>query len=233
MKKVLSIVLVALLLVTLAACVTRREHTDIENGPARGDIVVPTPTPTVAPTEVPTPAPTAPPALTAAPLYRKERVPVGYVKVSEVCAAGTELLVRTLEGDLEVTADDTLCIMIGVSGEVYPIREDVLRDKYALTEEPYDLFRGDYPPTVRDVAQGKIQDILPCAKRCSANENDATLVHSLQLERRTKVFTAWSEDNYMLGLPGDLLVASVARPGDKYIVNGEIFERTYRRATEA
>ena len=61
MKKVLSIVLVALLLVTLAACVTRREHTDIENGPARGDIVVPTPTPTVAPTEVPTPAPTAVP----------------------------------------------------------------------------------------------------------------------------------------------------------------------------
>ena len=178
-------------------------------------------------------APDEVPALTQAPFYRKQPVTVGYVRVSDVCPAGTELLVRTLEGDFEVLVDDTLCIMIGVSGEIYPIREDTLRHKYALTEAPYGLFTGDYPPTVRDTATGDMWELLPHARCCAANENDATLVHALRLTRRTKVFTAWSEDNYMLGLPGDLLVASVARPEDKYIVEGNIFERTYRAASDA
>lgn len=168
------------------------------------------------------------PELLDAPLYRKLPVPAGYAWTTDVCPTGTELLVRTLEGDFEVVADEGLAIMIGATGEIWPIKADALRQKYDLSDAPYDIFAGEYPPTLRDGATGEAWELLPRAKRCVAKDDGAALVHALRLDRRTKVFTAWSEDEYMLGLPGDMLVASPSRSEDKYVVRGDIFERTYR-----
>lgn len=58
MKKALSIILVALLLVTIAACSVRREiHSTLANRAVQ-DLAVPTPTATPIPTPEPTPVPT-------------------------------------------------------------------------------------------------------------------------------------------------------------------------------
>ena len=59
MKKALSIVLVVLMLVSFAACGTRREKTVNDNGPTREPLSVPTPVPTNPPK--PTPEPEATP----------------------------------------------------------------------------------------------------------------------------------------------------------------------------
>lgn len=54
--------------------------------------------------------------------YSKKKIPIGFVKADEVLPAGTPITIRTLEGDVDMTIEDDLYIMIGIKGEVYPNR---------------------------------------------------------------------------------------------------------------
>lgn len=57
----------------------------------------------------------------------KKRMPIGYVLAEEVLPAGTPITIRTLEGDVDMTVEPELVIMIGVKGEVYPNKKVILR----------------------------------------------------------------------------------------------------------
>lgn len=59
--------------------------------------------------------------------YVKKRMPIGYVLAEEVLPAGTPITIRTLEGDVDMTVEPELVIMIGVKGEVYPNKKVILR----------------------------------------------------------------------------------------------------------
>ena len=168
-----------------------------------------------------------PPSLKDAPVYKKLPTEQGYVDTEAMYGEGCDILVRMLEGEFTIRTGNSVCIMIGVDFETYPIERSVLEKKYALSEEPYDLFTGEYPPTVYNPATGQVESLLASAKKCVSR--DESTVHAVCLERITKLFTKWSRDKYMLGVKGDYLVASTDDPEDVYIVKQDIFHKIYRK----
>ncbi len=165
-------------------------------------------------------------ALSDMQLYRKNRVSIGYVKAEEVFAAGTDVRIRMLEGDVDITICEGIWIMIGIDHEIYPSRREYVREKYDLTEDTY-LFEGEYSPTVHNKLTGEQMPLIPHARCCAAKET--SYVYARELSCRTKVFTEWDKEQYMLGLPGDYLAVSKENPKDMYIVKRKVFERLYTK----
>ncbi len=159
-------------------------------------------------------------------LYRKRPVHAGVADLNAVFSPGTRVMLRTLEGDIDLIVDPDQLLMIGVNGEAYPIRHDAFRKKYRMVNEPY-CFAADYIPTVRDYSTGKRVDLPAITKACDAIGN--SLVYAKQLQKRTHVFTIWDSRKYIYGKPGDWIAVQKDNPDDVYIIAEMIFEDTYIR----
>lgn len=168
--------------------------------------------------------------LTGMEMYRKKRLPLGYVKAAEIFKPGTTVCVRTLEGDLDVQLQEDTYIMIGVQGEIYPNKKEKFDRSYRELEEPYQ-FEGEYAPTVRDTVEGKNISLVPYAKACISTGE--SYIYVKKLDHRVKVFTEWDEEKYMLGREGDLLAVRKDDLHDIYIIEKNIFEKTYEKANAA
>lgn len=156
--------------------------------------------------------------------FRKLPVRQAFVPCADLFSARREVQLRMLEGDIDVTVDVGDTLMIGISGEVYPIRQDVFARNYRpLAEAPgLDLA---YAPAALEKASGRRIELLRHARACVSTGTDA--VRAMRLDRRVKIFTLWDQTNYVSGGPGDWLV--VRAPGDIYIVTAAIFEKIYAR----
>lgn len=172
------------------------------------------------------------PDLSGEPLYQKRRLPIGYVRGTDLYPAGTEVCVRMLEGDFTLTLQEDTYFMIGVEAEVYKNDEAYFLSHNAPSDEPY-RFHGEYAPTVSEAIRAAGETAAPSrrtltryAKTCIPKSGPKA--HARQITRRTKIFVSWSP-NYMLGVPGDWLVVREENPTDAYIVKKDIFEKTYSR----
>lgn len=157
--------------------------------------------------------------------YQKRRVVLGYVPSAEIADEGTEMLVRMLEGDITIRADKNVYLMIGISGEVYPISKDVFEATYELSDK---LPEADYEysPSVIDRDSGHVNSLEPYIKGCiSVSE---AVVRAKQLERRVKIFTEWDKNNYLSGAVGDYLVVKENNLNDVYIIKNKLFDRLYK-----
>ncbi len=157
--------------------------------------------------------------------YIKLRVPLGYVRSLDVLAEGDSATVRTLEGDINIRASADIYIMIGISGEVYPIKKAVFEKRYVATTDPYKA-SFEYSPTVKRTDTQRSVPLIDFAFVCVPSEE--TRIFARPLDRTIKVFTAWDPDHYMLGKPGDYLAAHYENPKDVYVIARDIFEKTYR-----
>ncbi|MCI8996286.1 MAG: recombinase RecJ, partial [Lachnospiraceae bacterium] len=160
-------------------------------------------------------------------LYRKRRLPLGFVEAAEIFPVGTTICVRTLEGDLDVEVQENTFIMIGVKGEVYPSKREKFQHNYVVLEEPYE-FQGEYAPAVRDLVEGRHISLIPHARACLATGE--SYIYVKELDHRVKVFTEWDDDKYMLGKEGDFLAVRQDDLHDIYVIEQSIFERTYEKA---
>lgn len=158
--------------------------------------------------------------------YQKKKIPLGFVEADRVFPDGTRICVRTMEGDLDVQIHENLYIMIGVKGEVYPNDRAKFERSYRRMEEPY-VFEGEYEPVVRDVAEGKNISLIPYAKACISTGE--TYIYVKELEHRVKVFTSWDNDKYMLGNEGDYLAVRKDDLHDIYVIEKDIFYKTYEK----
>lgn len=163
-------------------------------------------------------------------LYEKVKVPIGYVKADEVVPVGTPIIVRTMEGDTDmiwVTEKDY--IMIGVDGEVYPIKEEKFRRSYEKANREYcfeeDVIDAQYIPTIRNCLSGENTPITPFAKCCVATGQ--ARIYAKPVDCDVKVFTQWGK--YYLGQPGDYLAVRCDDLHDVYLINNNIFARTYAK----
>ncbi len=164
--------------------------------------------------------------LTSMECYRKKRIPVGYVKAAEVFTPGAMLTIRTLEGDLDIVVREDTYIMIGIKGEVYPGKREKFECAYEVLDEPY-VFEGEYAPVVKDVMEGKHISLIPYAKPCVSTGE--SYIYAKQLDHRVKVFTEWYKETYMLGIAGDYLAVRKDDIHDIYVIEGNIFEKTYEK----
>ncbi|MCR5595737.1 MAG: DHH family phosphoesterase [Lachnospiraceae bacterium] len=159
--------------------------------------------------------------------YIKKELKVGYVKADKLAKAGTVITIRTLEGDVDVAIEPDLYIMLGIDGEIYPIKKDKFRLNNRTSDEKY-VFPGEYPPVVVNLHNGERIELLPHAESCVSNGGAG--IYARQLDHRVKVFTAWDPEKYYLGVSGDYLVVRADDPSDIYVVAKSVFERTYEHA---
>ena len=164
------------------------------------------------------------------PVYEKKRLLAGYAPSVSAFPDGAAMCVRTLEGDLNLFATPDIYLMVGVEGEVYPIRRKNFLRSYEPLDTPYAL-QTEYDPMVIDRISGERVSLLPLTRCCRARAGSR--VHAEELRRPTKVFTAWDEMRYMYGAAGDFIAVRVDDPTDVYIVRRDIFQRTYEKIDAA
>ena len=159
-------------------------------------------------------------------LYQKRNIPVGYVKADRVMPVGTPITIRTLEGDIELTVDEDLYIIIGIKGEVYPNWREKFERSYQVLDEKYQMKDGmEYVPTIKDRLDGSTLTLTDYAGVCVPTGN--IRIYAKELSRGVKVFTAWDKEKYMLGRPGDYLAVRCEDLHDVYVVERDIFDKSY------
>lgn len=160
-------------------------------------------------------------------IYNKLRIPFGFVNLSEILPIGTNIIIRTLEGDTETRVDKDTYIILGTNNEVYPLKKALFDLIYDATEDAFS-YESDYAPTIRTNIDDKVIHLEQYAKTCLPKENSQVYVK--ELDRTVKVFTLWDEERYVLGNPGDYMLCNVNTPKDIYIVPRKTFEITYEKA---
>lgn len=161
--------------------------------------------------------------------YVKRRIPVACVKADEIFSEGTPITIRTLEGDTDITVEEDLYIIIGIKGEVYPIRRDKFEDAYDMLDESHSreeyIHHSEYAPVIKNRLDGRDMVLTDYARGCMPTGE--VQIYARPLEKGVKVFTSWDKDKYMLGRPGDYLAARTDDPNGVYIVEKDIFGRLY------
>lgn len=159
-------------------------------------------------------------------LYKKKPYTYGYVKSTDLFETGTEYRIRTYEGDVRVTADDDIYLIIGYMGEVYPIEKDSFCKKYKAGEDKfYRTF--EYAPSVRSMKDDRNYEIMPYAKECVCR--DDAKIYARPLRKATKVFTKWDYEKYMYGKPGDYICYTYDDEHDIYVIKKDVFRETYAK----
>ena len=163
--------------------------------------------------------------------YQKKILPRGFVVSTDVFASGTPILIRTLEGDSQVKSAPDLYLMIGIEGEVYPIKAEKFDLSYARCDLKPHVNSVTYTPTVKNENTGEVKQLLPFMNSCLPL-GAGSPVYAVQLTKRTKVFNDWNPNGYMLGEVGDYIAVRVDDGNDVYIVKGFIFDLTYERVVK-
>lgn len=159
--------------------------------------------------------------------YIKKKVILGYVPSAAIVSPGTEMMIRMLEGDINVKADENVYLMIGIYGEVYPINKNVFAESYACTDKLPET-NYEYPPAVIEKEAGCVTPLVPYIKGCTPLGEVCILAK--ELTRSAKVFTEWDKNSYIYGAPGDYLAAKSADGKDIYIIKRHIFSELYTPA---
>lgn len=156
--------------------------------------------------------------------YVKKRLILGFADPEDFLRRGTEITVRTLEGDIEMEVDGTFYVMIGIFGEVYPMKKERFEKSYEVVTEPYQC-ETDYLPTVRRKGDGQMFNLTENAHSCRAKSTSYILAG--ELDHRVKIFTLFDENNYYLGKEGDFLACREDDTKDVYIIAQNVFAKTY------
>lgn len=163
-------------------------------------------------------------------MYTKKEQKLGAIKLGEVFPVGTPVEIRTLEGDINVTIADDTYLMIGIEGEIYPISEEKLSSSYELTGFN---FQGhfEYEPSIRNLATDEIKRVMSYAKTVISPPGTSR-IYAKVLDHNVKLFTAWDDDKYYSGEPGDYIAVREDDPHDIYIISGRLFDDLYRPASK-
>jgi len=162
--------------------------------------------------------------------YRKKAIPIGYVHTTDLFPVGTDIIIRTIEGDTHVTSDPEIFIMVGICQEIWPRKRSNFESTYDVPEgayEPDKSFWEDnhYEPTVKDRIFGESIPLGPYIRPCVPCGE--AVIFGKKLEKRTKVFTSWNQEGYMFGDIGDYLAVRGDDFNDAYVIEREIFYKTY------
>ena len=160
---------------------------------------------------------------------KKIKRPQGFVIANEVFPEKTPIKVRTLEGDMDLTVEPDLIIMIGIRGEVYPNRKAKFEHTYEVISQECNLeectVNMTYEPTAINRLTGEKVNLSEFAHTC--RPTGETHIHAKKINKAVKIFAQWDENRYMLGQPGDYLAVRSDDAHDIYIVAEDIFGITY------
>lgn len=157
--------------------------------------------------------------------YRQKPQEMGFVQLDAVYPVGTNLVIRTMNGDMELTVTPGRILLIGMEGEITSQSSTVFEEQYLKLEEYFHLDGIEYSPIIRNKSDNQIVQLVSLAKVCISKKEE--VVKAKCLERKTKLFTQSSEDDYLVGNIGDYLVIRIDNPLDMNIIKQELFENYY------
>ncbi|MCR5339283.1 MAG: DHH family phosphoesterase [Lachnospiraceae bacterium] len=157
--------------------------------------------------------------------YEKKPQHLGCVRLTDVFPPDTMIEIRTLEGDINVRVGISQYLMIGIEGEVYPITKEKLMKSYQMSDLPYDK-TFEYEPSIKDVFTGEKKNVSAFARSVLSTGN--VKIYARPLEEYVKLFTAWDEEKYYSGKPGDYIAVREDDPHDIYVINGRLFDQLYK-----
>jgi phosphoglycolate phosphatase len=160
----------------------------------------------------------------AMPRFRKEKIPLGYARAVDIFPAGAPISIRTLEGDIDTEVSCDTYLMIWIAGEVYPIKEQRYHEAYTDCGQSYALAAA-YQPAIIHRLSGERKFLLPFARACMARSDK--IIRAQALVRDAKVFSNWDQEKYFRGRAGDFIAAAESDFSDIYIINRDIFAKTY------
>lgn len=158
--------------------------------------------------------------------YKQLPVMFGYVDPISFLADGTSVTIRTLEGDIETVVDSDMYIMIGIKGEIWPIKKEKFEKSYRIINEDY-VFDAQYEPMLHVKSEGLVINLVQYAKACQ--KMGTINIYARELDKRVKIFTLWDSEHYYLGKPGDFITARKDDTKDVYIVEHDIFLKSYAK----
>ena len=79
---------------------------------------------------------------------------------------------------------------------------------------------------IKNADTGKSNSLLPLAKSCESIGDNR--IYAKKLTKTTKLFSYWDSDKYMLGQRGDYLAVSQDDIHDIFIVDKNVFKKTYK-----
>ncbi len=158
-------------------------------------------------------------------MFEKQPRILGHVKLSDVFPLNTRVEIRTLEGDINIRVEEDIFLMIGIDGEVYPINEKKLESSYRKCDGPYER-TFEYEPCIKDTVTGEKKGVLKFAKPVMSTGQ--VRIYAKPLKEHVNLFTAWDEEKYYLGRPGDFIAVREDDMHDIYVINKDVFHRIYR-----
>ena len=139
---------------------------------------------------------------------------------------GTPILIRTLDGDMECVSADDLFIMVGIDGEVYPIRQEKFDYSYEFTDGKPE-YVSEYEPAIYNTITGEAYHLKSYMKTCQAK--GVSYIYAKQLSKPVKIFTQWDQTKYLKGSKGDYLAVRGDDFNDVYIIEKSVFLRSYEK----
>lgn len=158
-------------------------------------------------------------------LFPLKKIPMGYVKLDELFPIGTRTIIRTMQGDMEITVEEGIVLLIGMKSDIYVLTGEEFEADYRIMEEPYEEENAEYKPTIKSVSDSKMLQLLEHAGNCIAK--DTIMVRAKRLERKTKLFTQYNDNNYLTGKVGDYLTVRGKNLQELHIIEGDVFTKFY------
>lgn len=157
-------------------------------------------------------------------LYEKIPQRLGVVRLTDVFPEYSKVDIRTLEGDISIQIDADTYLMIGIEGEVWPIKKEKFEKSYEIIEDPY-VHSFEYEPSVKNAVTNEKFEVTKFAK--TVVSKGGARIWAKPLSGFVKLFTAWDEEKYYAGRPGDYIACREEDEHDIYIISESIFDQLY------
>lgn len=161
--------------------------------------------------------------------YKLKSCNLGYAKVRDFYPVGTEVVLRSLDGDTEFQIQEDTCILMCENGKVKVLTESQLKERYELSEELCSM-EMEYVPRLKTRLTGKHVNLQQMLKACKCKGE--TYVYAKALKRGIKVFPKEQGETYMLGNPGDYLIIRCDNRSDMQVVERGLFSNAYQELEE-
>lgn len=161
-------------------------------------------------------------------LYRRKPNPICYLRVSDIIKPGARISLRTHDAIEDYELDENAFFAVERNGTVHYMTRIHFEKYFDESGEtvPSDYCASEeYEPTIRDWSEDASYKIMEHARMCTPN--DRFVVYAEKLDHYIKLFPTWDEDKYILGKPGDYIVASRDDLNNIYVEPGDSFLQLY------
>lgn len=157
--------------------------------------------------------------------YERSPITLSYIDPHELVPTGNMAIIRTLDGDANIEIRNNTILILDSNGSVKVISAEKFNSSFKKTRKKF-KFNSDYIPTIKNADTGKSFSLLPLAKSCESTSD--IKIYAKKLTKTTKLFSFWDSDKYMIGQKGDYLAVSQDDIHDIFIVEKNIFKKTYK-----